>query len=120
LPCGPTPPNPAELLLTDRFKEILIELGERYDWVILDSPPLNAVTDAVVLSRLSDGVILVVQAGKTVRDDLIRVRRQLADVDANVLGVILNDLDLTDKKHGYYYYAYGYGEGASEEAESAS
>ena len=119
LPCGPTPPNPAELLLTDRFKEILSELGERYDWVILDSPPLNAVTDAVVLSRLSDGVILVVQAGKTIRDDLVRVRRQLADVDANVLGVILNDLDLSDRKHGYYYYAYGYGEG-SEEAESAS
>ena len=118
LPCGPTPPNPAELLLTDRFKEILSDLSEKYDWVILDSPPLNAVTDAVVLSRLSDGAILVVQAGQTLREDLVRVRRQLADVDANVLGVILNDLDLSDKKHGYYYYAYGYSESEAE-AESS-
>lgn len=114
LPCGPTPPNPAELLLTNRFKEILDELRGRYDRIILDSPPLNAVTDAVVLSRLADGVIVVVQAGKTVRDDLVRARRQLDGVDANILGVIVNDLDLADRKYGYYNYAYGYGESTSE------
>jgi capsular exopolysaccharide synthesis family protein len=114
LPCGPTPPNPAELLLTKRFKQVLEELKERYDLILLDSPPLQAVSDAVVLSRLSDGVVLIAEAGKTHREALVRSARQLRDVDAHIVGVILNDLDLSDRRYGYYSY-YGYGE-ASEKA----
>lgn len=119
MPCGPTPPNPSELLLTQRFKDILSDLRGKYDRIILDSPPLQAVADAIVLGRLSDGVILVAKAGKTLRDELAKTAKQLRQVDARTVGVILNDLDLTDRKYGYYQYAYGYGE-SSEAAEADS
>lgn len=109
LPCGPQPPNPAELLHTKKFTEVLRDLEDRFDWVLLDSPPLLAVTDAVVLTRLSDGVILVAQAGKTLTDDIALATRQLRDVDAPILGAVLNDMDLSDRRYGYYYYQYGYG-----------
>lgn len=112
LPCGPQPPNPAELLLTSRFKEVLDELTERFDRVLLDSPPLLAVTDAVVLARLSDGVLLVSQAGKTLIDDAKQAARSLNDVDAAILGVVLNDLDLSNRRYGYYYYSYSYSDAA--------
>ncbi|MEZ4401399.1 MAG: polysaccharide biosynthesis tyrosine autokinase [Kofleriaceae bacterium] len=113
LPCGPQPPNPAELLLTNRFKQVLAELESRFDRILLDSPPVLAVTDAVVLSRLSSGVMLIAQAGKTLLDDVAFSARQFRDVDAPILGVILNDMDITDRRYGGYYYAYGgYGENA--------
>ncbi len=120
LPCGPTPPNPVELLLSKKFEQILDELRTRFDCIILDSPPLQAVTDPVVLARRSDGVIIVVQAGKTLRDDLARSAKQLHDVNANVIGVILNDLDISDRQYGYYYYQYGYGEDGKPEAEGSA
>ena len=117
LPCGPQPPNPAELLLTNRFKVVLAELASRYDRILLDSPPVLAVTDAVVLARTSEGVILVAQAGKTHRDDVSVAARQFRDVDAPVLGVILNNIDISDRRYGGYYYAYGgYGDAAKTEA----
>jgi len=120
LPCGPTPPNPAELLLTKRFREILAQLQERFDFILLDSPPLLAVTDAVILARLSDGVVLIAQAGKTIADDARNAASQLRDVDAPILGVILNDMDLSDRRYGYYYYQYSYGEKLKEpEADAA-
>ena len=113
LPCGPQPPNPAELLLTNRFKQVLAELEARFDRILLDSPPVLAVTDAVVLARLSSGVMLVAQAGKTLLDDVAYASRQFRDIDAPILGVILNDMDITDRRYGGYYYAYGgYGENA--------
>ena len=122
LPCGPTPPNPAELLLTNRFSEVLRQLQARFDYILLDSPPLLAVTDAVILSRLSDGVILIAQAGKTASDDARNAANLIRDVDAPILGVILNDVDLTDKRYGYYYYYYnyGYGEKTAEKGAEAS
>ena len=114
LPCGPQPPNPAELLLTSRFHDIMKQLEQRFDRILFDSPPLLAVTDAVILSRLSDGVILIAQAGKTAREDAKQAARQLRDVDAPILGVILNEMDLSDKRYGYYYYQYAYGDKATE------
>src|SRR5690606_9540340 len=108
LPCGPTPPNPAELLLTQRFQQILADLRDRYDRVILDSPPLQAVADAAVLGRLSDGVILIAKSRQTNRDALIRSSRQLAGVQAPIVGVVINSLDLTSEAYGYSKYGYGY------------
>ncbi len=110
LPCGPTPPNPAELIHTDRFKKLLDNLNERYDLVLLDSPPVNAVTDAVVLSQCVDGTVLVVRASKTAKEAARRAARSLQDVGANILGVVLNDLDFEDGgyRHHYYYYRGGY------------
>lgn len=120
LPCGPTPPNPAELLLSNRFSKVIQELRTRFDRILLDSPPLQAVTDAAVLARLSDGAIMVVQAGKTSRDDLTRCSRQLSAVNAHIVGVVLNDLDVSDQQYGYKYYAYGYGDDTSNRPDAES
>ena len=111
LPCGPLPPNPAELLMTKRFEAVLDELGKRFDRIILDSPPLQVVTDAVVLSKQKqiDGVILVVHADKTEREDIKRSARQIRDVGGNIFGVIVNAIE-PDSRSGYYYSYYGYNE----------
>jgi capsular exopolysaccharide synthesis family protein len=112
LPCGPLPPNPAELLMTRRFETVLAELGKRFSRIILDSPPLPY-TDAVVLSKRTDGVILVARAGKTLRDDLKRSAKQIRRVDGAILGVIVNEFN--DHQGGaYYYYSY-YGSGRPDE-----
>ncbi|MCS6912195.1 MAG: polysaccharide biosynthesis tyrosine autokinase [Myxococcales bacterium] len=113
LPCGPMPPNPAELLQTERFRQIVQELSRSFDKVIFDSPPIGAVTDALVLSQVADGVILVAKSHKTSRDMLRRALRQLQDLSAHMLGVVLNDLDLDSRRKGYgypyyYYYKSGY------------
>ena len=105
LPCGPTPPNPAELLLTKRFEIVLAELGKRFDRIILDSPPIQPVTDAVVLSKRVDGVVLVVRASKTLRDELRRSARMIRDVGGTIVGVIVNEAD----ERGGYYVRYGHG-----------
>jgi polysaccharide biosynthesis transport protein len=109
LPCGPLPPNPAELLMTQKFQSLLKELATRYDRIILDSPPLGIVTDAVVLSKHTDGVILVAKAGKTLRDDLKRAARHIRDVNGTIFGTILNAI-VPDQRSGYYYSYYGYTE----------
>lgn len=120
LPCGPLPPNPAELLHRDKFVELLDELAKRYDRVLLDSPPVGAVTDAAILSKLVNGTLLVVQANKTSKDAVRRASRALKDVDANVVGVVLNDFDVDGGSYGYNYYYYrGYGYGESEEEAKA-
>jgi capsular exopolysaccharide synthesis family protein len=109
LPCGPLPPNPAELLMTRRFEVVLEELTKRFDRIILDSPPLQVVTDAVVLSKSKhvDGVIMVVQAGKTLREDVKRSARHVTNVGGTIIGTIVNELEL-DHRSGYYYSYYGY------------
>ncbi len=109
LVCGPVPPNPAELVGSERMKDLLRTLSERYDHILIDSPPIMHVTDPVILSTLVDGVILVVYGGKSKRDILRRARQELAAVGARTLGVVLNNLDL--KREGYddyYYYRYYY------------
>lgn len=120
LPCGPMPPNPAELLLTDTFSNIIGELRERFDRILFDSPPVQAVSDAAVLARLSDGVVLVAHGGKTSRDELARAAHRLSEVNANTVGVILNNLDITNRKYGYYYYQYAYGQNDTNPTETAS
>jgi polysaccharide biosynthesis transport protein len=109
LPCGPLPPNPAELLMSQRFANVLTELSNRFDRLILDSPPLQVVADAVVLSKQADGCILVARASKTVRDDLKRSAGQLRNVEGTIFGVIVNAIE-PDMRSGYYYTYYGYSE----------
>lgn len=118
LPCGPLPPNPAELLMSKRFAAVLEELGRRFDMVILDSPPLGAVTDAVVLSKQTDGVVMVVHAGKTLRDEVKRASRQIKAVNGQIIGIVLNQLDAKDHRYGYYNY-YGYHSETKETAEAS-
>jgi capsular exopolysaccharide synthesis family protein len=114
MPCGPQPPNPAELLMSHRFEETLAELAKRFDRVILDSPPILAVTDAVVLSRHADGVILIARAGKTHREHISRAARHIYDVDVGIVGIVLNELDVSDRRYGYYYQYAGYGYGPTD------
>ncbi|MBA3538763.1 MAG: polysaccharide biosynthesis tyrosine autokinase [Deltaproteobacteria bacterium] len=108
LPCGPLPPNPAELLMTKRFETVLEELGKRFTKIILDSPPLQPVTDAVVLAKRSEGVILVARSGKTVREELKRSAKMIRGVNGVIFGVVLNELDRRDQGSSYYYSYYGY------------
>lgn len=113
LPCGPIPPNPAELISSERMRMLLKILSEKYDHILIDSPPLINVTDPVILSTMVDGTILVVQAGRSTRDVVRRARQELNSVGAKVFGVVLNNLDI--KREGYDSYLstygnYGYGE----------
>jgi polysaccharide biosynthesis transport protein len=113
LPCGPVPPNPAELISSDKMKNMLAELCERYDHILIDSPPLINVTDPVILSTMVDGVILVVHGGKSTRDVVRRARQELSAVGAKIFGVVLNNVDLRREGYDdYYYYRYysGYGQ----------
>ncbi|MDP3238416.1 MAG: polysaccharide biosynthesis tyrosine autokinase [Myxococcales bacterium] len=108
LPCGPVPPNPAELLHTRAFGELLETLDGKFDRVILDSPPVGAVADAVVLATQVNGVVLVLKAGVTHRDVAKRTVRALNDVKAMMLGAVLNDVNLDRSRYGDYYYGYAY------------
>ncbi|NOZ02317.1 MAG: polysaccharide biosynthesis tyrosine autokinase [Deltaproteobacteria bacterium] len=109
LPCGPPPPNPSDLLGLPSLAATLEGLKERYDTVILDSPPVIPVSDPRILCRLVDGMLLVVKVGRTTNDSLQVVRRELSAVSARVLGVLLNDLDVSRRGYGYGYgYMYGY------------
>ena len=104
LPCGPIPPNPAELISSDRMKELLRTLSQQFDHILIDSPPLISVTDPVILSTMVDGSILVVQSGKSTRELVRRARRELAGVGARVFGVVLNNVNV--KREGYDDYDY--------------
>lgn len=121
LPCGPIPPNPAELLHTNAFHDLFNKLLERYDRVILDSPPVGAVADAVVLATQVDGVVVVVKSNHTHREVARRTVQALRDVNARIFGAVLNDVNLERSAYGDYYYAYGntyysYGEQHKNEA----
>ncbi len=109
LPCGPVPPNPAELLHTEAFKAVLAAVADRFDRVIIDSPPAGVVADAVVLSTQVDGTLFLLRAGQTSRDAAARTIRALTDVKARIFGAVLNNLDLDDQRYGQYYQYYRYG-----------
>ena len=113
---GPIPPNPAELLHSTRFTELLDRLSEMFDLVILDSPPLGAVTDAAILSRVVDGTILVARHGKTHKASLRHSARQLNRIGSRIFGVILNDADYSRASYYRYdyYRTYGYSYRAEE------
>jgi capsular exopolysaccharide synthesis family protein len=104
LPCGPIPPNPAELISSDRMKDLLRNLSQQFDHILIDSPPLISVTDPVILSTMVDGSILVVQSGKSTRELVRRARQELSGVGAKVFGVVLNNVNI--KREGYNDYDY--------------
>ncbi len=102
LPAGQSPLNPAELLGSERMKVALELLCRQFKHVIIDSPPLLGFTDSVLLSIVADGTLVVVRAGKTVRDAALRAVRMLNAVNAKILGIVLNNLEL--RGNGYAYY----------------
>ena len=108
LPSGPTPPNPAELLSSQRMKDFLKAARERYDMVIVDVPPMLVVTDTQVISRDLDAVVLVVKQGQTQKLGAKRAVELLKMAHANLLGYVMNDV-VSDGSAGYGY-GYGYGD----------
>ena len=117
---GSIPPNPSELLGSPRMQELIQELRESYDYIFLDSPPVNMVTDAVVLAPESDGVLFLVRANKSERGAIAHAIKQLEYGKTKILGFVLNGVDLEkthygDKKYRYRRYfrygRYGYGYG---------
>jgi capsular exopolysaccharide synthesis family protein len=108
IPSGPIPPNPSELLGSKLFKTMVQFLGEKFDHIVLDSPPVLGFADSVIISASVDGIILVVLGGKTPRDTLQRAREVLDQVNAKILGVVINRIDIGRSDYGYYYYRYQY------------
>ena len=108
LTSGPIPPNPAELLHSHSFSRVKDQLLEEFDYVLFDSPPLGAVTDAAIIASQVDGAILVVRAGSSTVHAAAGARKQLQSVSARILGAVLNDADLRVKGHGYGAGGYSY------------
>lgn len=108
IPAGPTPPNPADILHSERFRRFIAELGDRFDRVIVDSPPVVAVTDSAIISTLMDGTVFVVRAFKTSRHLSGQGLRALRDVDAPIVGAVLNAVNLNRSEYSYYYHYYYY------------
>lgn len=103
IPAGKIPPNPSEMLSSRAMEELLNILDKEYDYVILDSPPVHAVTDAQILSTKVDGVVLVIRAGKTKKESVIAAKASLDKVNAKIIGTVLNGLEQSKEKFYYYY-----------------
>ena len=116
LTAGKIPPNPAELLSSPRMDKLLDFVREHYDCVFIDTPPINLVTDCTVFARKSTGYILIVKTDTTDVHDLKTSVSNLKQIDANILGFIINDVNSKKKKYYSYYkrynykYRYSYGE----------
>jgi len=104
---GTLAPNPSELLGSNRMRELINSLRKQYDRIILDSPPLMAFSDSLVLSRIADGVIFVVWGGMTGRDLIKKSTQSITGMNGRILGVVLNNISMSAKHHYYYnpYYA---------------
>jgi len=105
LVAGPMPPNPAELLGSEKMGALLDRI-KGYDMIIVDTPPVNVVADPLMIANLTDGVLVVIEANRTSRSLVVQTRARLAEVDANVIGAIVNKLNTRNAGYGYYYYYY--------------
>ncbi len=106
---GEIPPNPAELLSAERMGTLVASLRERYDFVVVDMPPVGAVTDAQTVSRLTDGMMIVVREDNCPKDALAECIEQLRFAGAKILGFVLNGSHELSKGYGGKYGKYGYG-----------
>ena len=118
IPTGPLPPNPADLLSSHKLADAIVELRTKFKFIVIDSPPVMAATDAVILSVHADGVLLVVRSGETPKVAFTRTRDLLTSVKSRILGVVLNAVDSSapDYYYSYRYYPYSYGYGPQEAA----
>jgi capsular exopolysaccharide synthesis family protein len=106
LPCGPRPPNPAELLASERTEALLEVVRKSFDAVLIDTPPVMAVVDPLVLLPFTEGVVFVVHGGKTPYPVVQRAARKITDVHGTILGIVLNNVEAD--RSGYYYYGKRY------------
>jgi len=126
LTAGSIPPNPLELLLSEKFKALLVELGEKYDTIIIDSPPVQLVSDAVVLASTATGVVFVLKADATPFQLARRAIRALQRGGATLYGVVLNQANFKNEEYyggyggyGKYNYHSYYGEDADKAAKKS-
>lgn len=117
LSAGPVAPNPSELLASECFENLISELSQKYDYIILDTPPVNVVSDVLTVKNSIAGIMLVLKYGSTTYDDIDNCMKKIGLADINMFGFILNGID--NKRNGSYYkykykydYGYGYGEKA--------
>jgi len=112
---GQAAPNPSELLGSDGMKKILDDVKKNYDWVLVDTPPILFVSDAGILSTMCDGVVVVVRSGNSTRSLLTRTTEQLRNLNARILGTVLNNVVIS-RMGRYYssYYSYGYSQYAAD------
>lgn len=120
LTSGPMPPNPSELLASERFKELFEKLAQNYDYVVIDTPPVNVVSDALVIKDIISGILLVLKYSYTTYEDVSGCMKQIELAKVNMLGFVLNEIDYSrgssysNYKYKYYSYGdggYGYGYG---------
>jgi capsular exopolysaccharide synthesis family protein len=109
IPSGDIPPNPSELLGSPRAENVFASLAEKYDYIFVDLPPIGVVSDALVLSKLLTGLIMVVRFGRTKRDDVKRALERINLAGADMLGFVLNDAKRTKNKRYYADKYSGYG-----------
>ncbi|HWE47686.1 MAG TPA: polysaccharide biosynthesis tyrosine autokinase, partial [Caulobacteraceae bacterium] len=119
LPCGPLPPNPAELLASGKMRGLLAKADDQFDLVVIDGPPVMGLADAPLLASVTSGTVLVIEAGTTRRGLARAAIRRLLTGQAHLLGAVLNKFSLRKAGYGYAYgygysYAYSYGYGANE------
>lgn len=105
---GPVPPNPTEMIGSPNMKELIDTLEKSYDYIVFDTPPVSVVTDAAVLSKWCDGVILVIKQKFTDKQSALLAKDNLMKVGANIIGCVLTDFKASQSKHSYTYYNYKY------------
>jgi len=105
---GPIPPNPADLLSSQRMHQVLAHTSSRSRMTLIDAPPILPVTDAAILSTMADGVVLVVDPSHTKRRDLRRARESIEGVGGKIIGVVINKVSPKGAGYHYYYHQYGY------------
>jgi capsular exopolysaccharide synthesis family protein len=109
---GKIPPNPAELLSSERMKQVVEQLSEEYDYIFFDTPPINVVTDAALISSLADGVVITSRQYVTEKKLLAQAVEKLKFVNAKIIGIVLNDVSMAKSSYkSYKKYGYGYGYG---------
>lgn len=101
---GPIPPNPSELMISKRLKDLVRALKDKFDFVIFDTPPIISVSDTLIMSKIVDASLIVTRFGKTTYEMMNHGLKQMADIEAKVIGTVINAVD--EKKSGYYYYHY--------------
>lgn len=103
LTAGVVPPNPSEMLSSKAMSDLLDKLDKEYDVIIIDSPPIKAVTDAQILSRIVDGVVLVVRSGFSKKEAVLETKSEIEKVGGKIIGTVLNRAEGTREKYYYYY-----------------
>ena len=120
LPCGTIPPNPSEILSSNAMRQFMEEACFQYDMVFVDAPPVGAVTDAAILSTICDGVVIVAASGVVEDYALVRAKELLTNVNANIIGVVLNRIKKSSSASYHYYYYYYYDTNEKESGENST